>query len=114
MIAVGPLLVPPTLEIVADLRGEPDQPLRLFLGMAALITLAFVRTARLLRAEARAQRDLEVARDAALEASRAKSRFLANMSHEIRTPLTTVLATGEMLEDTCLLYTSDAADDLLC
>jgi signal transduction histidine kinase len=28
--------------------------------------------------------------------------FLANMSHEIRTPLTTVLATGEILEDTPL------------
>ena len=43
-----------------------------------------------------------MARDAALEASGAKSMFLANMSHEIRTPLTTVLATGEMLEDTPL------------
>ena len=43
-----------------------------------------------------------MARDAALEASRAKSMFLANMSHEIRTPLTTVLATAEILEDTPL------------
>ena len=46
--------------------------------------------------------ELEVARDAALAASEAKSLFLANMSHEIRTPLTTVLAAGEMLEDTPL------------
>ncbi len=102
VIAVGPLLVPPALEIVADLRGEPDRPLQLFIGMAALIILAFVRTGRLLRSEERAHRELEVARDAALEASRAKSMFLANMSHEIRTPLTTVLATGEILEDTPL------------
>lgn len=43
--------------------------------------------------------ELEVARDAALAASEAKSLFLANMSHEIRTPLTTVLATAELLED---------------
>jgi signal transduction histidine kinase len=46
--------------------------------------------------------ELEVARDAALSASEAKSMFLANMSHEIRTPLTTVLATGELLGDTPL------------
>ncbi len=46
--------------------------------------------------------ELEVARDAALAASEAKSLFLANMSHEIRTPLTTVLATAELLEDTPL------------
>lgn len=101
-IAVGPLLVPPALEIVADLRGEPDRPFELFAGMAALVMLAFVRTGRLLRSEARAQRALEVARDAALEASRAKTMFLANMSHEIRTPLTTVLAAAEILEDTPL------------
>ncbi len=46
--------------------------------------------------------ELEVARDAALAASEAKSTFLANMSHEIRTPLTKVLATAEILEDTPL------------
>ena len=43
--------------------------------------------------------ELEVARDAALAASKAKSIFLANMSHEIRTPLTTVLAAAELLDD---------------
>ena len=102
VIAIGPLLVPPALEITADLRGEPDQPLLFLTGTATLIALAVVRTARLLRREDRARLELEEARDAALEASRAKSMFLANMSHEIRTPLTTVLATAEMLEDTSL------------
>jgi len=100
-VAVGALLVPAALEIVSDLRGEPDQPVQLLIGTALLIALAFVRTARLIHSEERARRELEVARDAALEASRAKSMFLANMSHEIRTPLTTVLATREILvEDT--------------
>ena len=102
LVAVGPLFVPTGLELIAHLRGEPAHPLQLFTGTVALIMLAFVRTARLLRSEERAQHDLELARDAALEASRAKSMFLANMSHEIRTPLTTVLATAEILEDTPL------------
>lgn len=61
-----------------------------------------MRTGRLLRSERHALRELEVARDAALSASRAKTIFLANMSHEIRTPLTTVLAAAEILEDTHL------------
>ncbi|MBN1825195.1 MAG: response regulator [Candidatus Eisenbacteria bacterium] len=47
----------------------------------------------------RAERRLERARDAAIEASRAKSEFLANMSHEIRTPLNGILGmTGLALE----------------
>ena len=44
---------------------------------------------------------LAEARDAAMEATVAKSRFLANMSHELRTPLNAVIGITEMLiEDT--------------
>ncbi len=38
------------------------------------------------------------AKDAALQASRAKSTFLANMSHELRTPLNAVIGFAQVLE----------------
>jgi signal transduction histidine kinase len=102
LIAVCPLVVPPALELVDDLRDRPNQPWQLLVGMMVVITLALVRTGRLILSEQRAHRELEVARDAALAASHAKSMFLANMSHEIRTPLTTVLVATALLEDTPL------------
>jgi PAS domain S-box-containing protein len=45
------------------------------------------------------EQELELARDQALEASRAKSSFLANMSHELRTPLNAVIGYSEMLAE---------------
>lgn len=101
-LAVFPLAVPPVLEVIADLRGREDRPLQLLIGAVAVIVLAFVRTGRLILSDQRARRELEVARDAALAASDAKSMFLANMSHELRTPLTTVLAAGGLLAETPL------------
>ncbi|MBI3544660.1 MAG: PAS domain S-box protein [Deltaproteobacteria bacterium] len=61
-------------------------------------------THRLLRraAEAEIERrraaELAIARDAAEDASRAKSAFLAGVTHEIRTPMTVILGSAQILK----------------
>ncbi len=51
-------------------------------------------------ADAAALRQAQIAREAAIEATGAKSKFLANMSHEIRTPMNGVLGMLDMLRHT--------------
>jgi len=46
--------------------------------------------------------DLEIARDSAEAANRAKTDFLAAMSHELRTPLNAVLGFSEVIKDETL------------
>jgi PAS domain S-box-containing protein len=61
----------------------------------------------------RVQQALHDAKDAAEQASRAKSLFLANMSHELRTPLNAIIGYSEMLaEDAQAAGQAQSVDDL--
>ena len=56
---------------------------------------------------------IELARDGAIEANKAKSQFLANMSHELRTPLNAVIGYSELLnEDPRIAGNEDITSDL--
>jgi len=88
------------LGIMTLLAGQPyffdNEDVTLMQAAADQMALA-VRNAQLYEEQRRLIHDLEVARDAAEAASRAKSAFLANISHELRTPLTVIIGYAEML-----------------
>jgi len=98
-----------------QLREREEHQVRHQLEQRALETeLLHARTTDLQRAVSartteleEANRSLQLARDEALAASRAKSTFLSVVSHEFRTPLNAIQGYGEMLQDELL---DDAID----
>ncbi|AWV90182.1 response regulator [Bradymonas sediminis] len=59
-----------------------------------------------------ANQQLRDARDAAVQASQAKSTFLANMSHELRTPLNAVIGYSEMIKEEIEAMQEEGVDNV--
>jgi len=75
-------------------------------SLVLLVILIIVRTNQRMKSEIIERKKIEVSLDLAREtaeaASKAKSDFLANMSHEIRTPMNAVIGMAHLLEESGL------------
>lgn len=100
--SIAPLVVPPLLLLLNQARERDVGPWEPLVGVLALLLIAYLRILGLLRELSDARHDLMLARDAAMEASRAKSAFIATTSHEIRTPMNGVIGLAGLLADTRL------------
>jgi Amt family ammonium transporter len=106
------------LDLVGDMErqrreGRFDQPVRVVVGsevepIALQYNRVIARVNRDADALRRAIEDLKRAKQAAEEASNAKSAFLANMSHELRTPLNAVIGFSEILTNELFGQLGDA------
>ena len=90
------------LAIVTDITEQKLAQLALRAAHDELEGRVRDRTAELERVNDQLQlvnEKLVVARDHAIDASKAKSAFLANMTHELRTPLNAIIGYSELIEE---------------
>lgn len=85
--------------LLEDLAGAQRQLLQARNELEERVDMRTRELTREIAERRRAEEQLILARDAAEEASRAKSAFVANMSHELRTPLNAIIGYSELIRE---------------
>ncbi|MGY1754499.1 putative bifunctional diguanylate cyclase/phosphodiesterase [Blastococcus sp. SYSU D01042] len=85
-VALGALLVPGSIELVTDLTGRPESPVSVYAATSVLVALVFVRTVRLLKAEAHARELVrsQARHSAALAAHSSDAVVVVDRSGQVR------------------------------
>ena len=89
----------------AEAKNPDESLLAVVANIGAQLGRVFERT--------KAERELQIAKDAAEAASRHKSDFLASMSHELRTPLNAIIGFSEVLLEKMFGELNDKQEEYL-
>ncbi len=96
-----------------DLRKHRDNLEELVKDRTSELTVAYERLQKEMSERKQTEARLQLAKDSAEAANKAKSTFLANMGHELRTPLNAIIGYSEILiEDADDLKLKNFASDL--